>query len=232
MLNASLIRGSIQTMKFAKYIIFALILVLLDQGLKLWVHGSMAYGETIHIFGDWFKLHYILNPGIAFGLTPDFAYGKLLLSAVRLLAVVGLGWYTWHLFKKGAHKGLIATLSLIWAGACGNTIDSVFYGVLIDGNAVPGASTPWFHGRVVDMLYFPMIESNFPDWFPFWSGESFVFFSPVFNIADACISVGFITLLVFQGRFFPKEEKEEKPEVTKDMEETYIKPATDDIVVS
>ena len=91
-------------MKFWRYIIFALILVLLDQGLKLWVHSNMALHETIHVAGDWFKLHYILNPGIAFGMTPNFAYGKLILSVVRLLAVVGLGWYTWYLFKKGAHK--------------------------------------------------------------------------------------------------------------------------------
>lgn len=222
MQKASLIRLSILNMKFAKYIILALILVLLDQGFKLWVHGSMAYGETIHMLGDWAKLHYILNPGIAFGMEFDFEYGKLLLSVVRLLAVMGLAWYTFYLFKNKAHKGLVTTLSLIWAGACGNTIDSVFYGVLIDGNAVPGSPTPWFHGRVIDMLYFPMIESRFPEWFPFWSGESFTFFSPVFNVADACITVGFVTLLIFQGKFFPKEEeeKETSPEASESAPET------------
>ncbi|MFK7970309.1 MAG: lipoprotein signal peptidase [Bacteroidia bacterium] len=211
-------------MKFSRYIIFALVLVLVDQGFKLWIHSSMALGETQSIMGDWFKLHYILNPGIAFGLKLDFEYGKLLLSLVRLLAVVGLGWYTWSLFKKGAHRGLIATLALIWAGAFGNTIDSVFYGVLIDGNAMAGSFTPWFHGQVIDMLYFPMIESHFPSWFPFWGGERFTFFSPVFNIADACISVGFFVLLIFQGRFFPKEAPKEKEEDTSE-ESTSTEPA-------
>jgi signal peptidase II len=215
-------------MKFWRYIIFALILVLLDQGLKLWIHGNMALHETIHMAGDWFKLHYILNPGIAFGMTPDFAYGKLILSVVRLLAVIGLGWYTHHLYKKGAHKGLILTLSLIWAGATGNTIDSVFYGVFIDGNAMAGAPTPWFHGQVIDMLYFPMIEGAFPDWFPFWGGENFIFFSPVFNLADACISVGFVALLLFQKRFFPKEE-EEKEETVEETTNTEEQSAASDV---
>ncbi|MEZ4685373.1 MAG: signal peptidase II [Bacteroidia bacterium] len=108
-------------------------------------------------------------------MTPNFAYGKLILSIVRLLAVVGLGWYTWYLFKKGAHKGLVMTLSLIWAGATGNTVDSVFYGVLIDGNVMPGAPTAWFHGQVIDMLYFPMIEGFFPTLVSFLGRGAFHF---------------------------------------------------------
>lgn len=192
-------------MKFRKYIFFALLLVIIDQVIKLAVHQTMVLGETIHVVGDWAKLHYILNPGIAFGITPNFAYGKLLLSVLRMLAVFGLGGYVYYLYKKQAHKGLLATLSLIWAGALGNTIDSVFYGAFIDGNVVPGSPTAWFHGRVIDMFYFPMIDGTLPNWFPFWGGENFTFFSPIFNFADACISIGFFCLLIFQKRFFEEE---------------------------
>jgi len=183
-----------------RYYIISILIVIVDQVSKLSVHLNMSLGEEVSVIGDWFKLHYVLNPGIAFGIEFDFAHGKLFLTIFRLLAVIGIATYLYVLSNRQAHKILLFSLSLILAGATGNVIDSTFYGVILD-NAPFDAATPWFHGQVIDMLYFPLFNGTFPDWVPIWGNQSFQFFRPVFNIADASIFMGVTFILVLQNRF-------------------------------
>src|SRR5690606_15904947 len=134
------------------------------------------------------------NNGMAFGMEFGGEAGKLALSLFRILAVIGIGYGLHHLIQHKYHRGLILNVALIFAGALGNIIDSVFYGVIYNYEKL-------FHGRVVDMFYFPIIQGHFPTWFPIWAGEDFVFFRPVFNIADSAISIGVIMILIFQKRY-------------------------------
>ena len=187
-------------MEHIKYYILSLFIVLVDQISKLMVHLNMDPGEEIEVLGDWFRLHYVLNPGIAFGLQFDFIYGKLMLSIFRILAAACIAYYLYLLTKRKAHNSLLISLSLILAGALGNVIDSTFYGVILD-NAPGNAVSPWFHGQVIDMLYFPLFNGTFPEWLPIWGSQGFQFFRPVFNIADASIFVGVTFILVLQKRF-------------------------------
>lgn len=187
-------------MEHIKYYILSLLIVLVDQSSKLMVHLNMNLGEEVSILGDWFKLHYVLNPGIAFGIEFDLVYGKLLLTLFRILAASGIAYYLYYLAKKNTHKSILFSLSLILAGALGNVLDSTFYGVILD-NAPYNAVSPWFHGQVIDMLYFPLYTGSFPEWFPIWGNQSFQFFRPVFNIADASIFMGVTFILVLQHRF-------------------------------
>ena len=187
-------------MEHIKYYIFSLLIVLVDQSSKLMVHLNMNLGEEVSVLGDWFRLHYVLNPGIAFGIEFDFVYGKLLLTLFRILAASGIAYYLYHLAKNNSHKYILFSLSLILAGALGNVLDSTFYGVILD-NAPYNAVSPWFHGQVIDMLYFPLYNGSFPDWLPIWGNQSFQFFRPVFNIADASIFMGVTFILVLQNRF-------------------------------
>lgn len=205
-------------MKIYRYFLLALGVIAIDQAMKMWVHFNMdmnVAGE-IYVIGDWFRLHYLLNPGMAFGLKSDHEYGKLLLTLFRLGAMVGIGYYIVYLFKKKAHSGLLWCMGLILGGAVGNVIDSTFYGVLLN-NAPAGSPTPWFHGQVIDMLFFPLFDGYYPDWIPYIGGDYFLFFSPVFNIADSSIFIGVVTILIFQKKFFKVEEKEEV-ESTSDAE--------------
>ena len=161
---------------------------------------------------DWFIINFVENPGMAFGMTLGGEYGKLALSVFRIIAVAGIGWYIVNLVKKGAPKGLLIAMSLIFAGAIGNILDSVFYGIMFTDSyghvahifPEQGYAT-WLHGKVVDMLYFPLIEGTYPDWFPFNAGQRFLFFQPVFNLADTAISVGVGIIILFQKRFFAKD---------------------------
>lgn len=172
---------------------------------------EMGNGGEINVIGNWFRLHYLLNPGMAFGIKWENEYGKLALTLFRLIAMVGITYYLLMLIKKGVHTGLLVSMGLILGGAVGNVIDSTFYGVLLD-NAPIGSPSPWFHGQVIDMLFFPLFEGFLPEWLPFWGGEYFLFFSPVFNIADSSIFIGVVIILIFQRRYFPKEEESDSPE--------------------
>ncbi len=196
-------------MKIARYFLVALAVVLIDQTSKVLVHTYMYEGQTISVlpgnefarFG--FKLHYLLNPGMAFGIRWESEFGKLALTLFRLVAMVGIGYYLFKMASK-AHKGFLFCMGLILGGAVGNVIDSVFYGVIFN-NALEGSPTPWFHGQVIDMLYFPLFEFQWPQWLPLLGGKDFLFFSPVFNIADSSIFIGVVLILIFQKRFFAEE---------------------------
>lgn len=181
----------------------------------------MSIGEEIPVFEDWFLLHFTENKGMAFGLEISGEWGKLILSMFRLLAIALIGWYLFRIIGKKEKSGLILSISLIFAGAIGNMIDSTFYGLIFSesyhdvATVFPenGGYATLFHGKVVDMLYFPLYSGTYPEWLPFVGGQSFSFFRPVFNIADSAITTGVLILLIFQKKFFPKEEqKETKPE--------------------
>ena len=189
-------------MKITKFYLLSLAIILLDQVVKLLVHYNMDMGLAgqIPVFGDWFKLHYTLNPGMAFGMELGSEYGKLILTLFRLVAMVGIAYYLYYLANKRVHSGLLWCIALILGGAIGNVIDSTFYGVFLD-NAPYDAVTPWFHGQVVDMFYIDIWEGRVADWVPLWGGEYMALW-PIFNIADASIFVGVTFILIFQKRFF------------------------------
>ncbi len=193
-------------MKYAPYFLLSLIIIIIDQFIKLWVHFNMEMGITgqVVIF-DWLKIHYILNPGMAFGLKWDNMYGKLALSAFRIIATIGIAYYITYLVRKDAHKGLVWCVALILGGAIGNVIDGTFYGVFLN-NAPAGSLTPWFHGQVIDMIYLDIWEGNLPSWIPLIGGQYYSFW-PIFNIADASIFVGVFVIIFMQGAFFPKKEE-------------------------
>lgn len=204
--------------QYWKYFLITFIVVAIDQASKLLVHYNMTMGSLgeVNVIGDWFRLHYLLNPGMAFGLKLDTTYGKLILTVFRLIAIFAIANYMVKLTRKQVHSGLIFSLALILGGALGNAVDSIFYGVLLD-NAPANAPTPWLHGQVIDMLFFPMFEGHFPNWMPFVGGNEFLFFRPVFNLADSFIFVGVCLILLRQKTFFTDPAK--KKETTK-VEET------------
>ena len=201
-------------MKYGKYYLLSIGIIILDHVIKLLVHYNMEMGMAgqIPVFGDWFKLHYTLNPGMAFGMELGSDHGKLILTLFRIVAVVGIAYYLYHLATKKTHPGLLWCIALILGGAVGNVIDSTFYGVFLD-NAPYNASTPWFHGQVVDMFYIDIWEGRVADWMPIWGGK-YIALWPIFNIADASIFVGLAIILLFQKRFLVESqktvEKEEK----------------------
>lgn len=198
-----------------KSLLIVFLVLLIDQILKVWVKTHMYLGEEFSVLGNWFIIHFTENPGMAFGMEFGGGYGKLFLSVFRIIAVFGIAWYLYKLIKEKAPNLVVVSLSLILAGAIGNIIDSVFYGVLFSDSLnqlasfMPqeGGYTSFLHGRVVDMLYFPLIEGHFPSWSPIWANEQFMFFRPVFNIADTAISFGVGILLVFQRSFFSNEKE-------------------------
>ena len=202
-------------MQYFRFYLISILIIILDQTTKLLVHFNMelGYSGQIAVLGDWFKLYYVLNPGIAFGINFESEYSKFLLTSFRILASIGIGYYLFLKVKENAHKGFIICLALILAGAVGNVIDSIFYGVFLENNVIDGAFTPWFHGQVIDMLYFPLIEGTIPEWVPIWKGEPFLFFSAIFNVADSSIFIGVVTIMIFQKTFLPKDEEETKEEI-------------------
>ncbi len=200
-------------MNYWKYLLTALLIVLLDHLTKLLIHFNFAPGEE-YVIVDWFRLHFVLNQGMAFGMEFDFKYGKLFLSVFRIIATFGIGYYLIREAKKGVHTGFLTCIALILGGAVGNGVDSIFYGVLLEGNVMPDAPTAWFHGRVIDMLYFPLFDGFFPTWLPFVGGEHFSFFSAIFNVADSSIFVGAVSILLFQKKFFPEHNNKRKLDKT------------------
>lgn len=195
-----------------KSILFILLILLIDQALKIWVKTNMVLGQEYHLMGNWFIIHFIENNGMAFGMEIAGKFGKIILSLSRIAAVVGIGWYLVYLIKQKVSTGFIITISLIMAGALGNIIDSAFYGMIFSNSYYHVASmfppeggySSFLHGAVVDMFYFPVLKGTFPDWIPFRGGDNFIFFRPVFNIADSSITIGVALILIFQKRFFKK----------------------------
>jgi signal peptidase II len=183
-------------------------ILLVDQASKIWIKTNMMLGEHFNVAGEWFQIYFIENNGMAFGMELGGEWGKLALTLFRLVAVAGILYILRGMLKSNAARiGALAALSLILAGALGNIIDSVFYGPLFGYER-------WFHGRVVDMLYFPLWQGFLPEWIPLWGGDYFIFFRPVFNVADTAISTGVAMLLVFQRRYFPPDAPTASPTET------------------
>ncbi len=216
-------------MKKALYISLAILIA--DQASKIWVKTNMYLGQEFSVFGNWFIIHFTENNGMAFGMEFGGDMGKIALSVFRILAVSAIGYYLFTTAaKKDTKPGLIVAGSLIFAGALGNILDSMFYGLIFNDSyhqiaefmPEEGGYAPFLFGRVVDMLYFPLFSGTFPDWMPIWGGESFLFFRPVFNIADTAISTGIGMVIVWQKRYFPSDEAE-----TADKGETNTTTASD-----
>jgi signal peptidase II len=200
-------------LKRSTFVLLIIIGVLIvDQVLKIWIKTHLTYGEEFGILGlSWARIHFVENEGMAFGLSFGGSRGKLALSLFRIFAVVFLVYIIRTLIRAGETRGLLASFALITAGAIGNIIDSTVYGLIFSESSYHGGVAEMFpkgggyagllFGRVVDMLYFPVIDTILPEWVPLWGGERFQFFKPVFNIADASISTGVISLLLFHRRF-------------------------------
>ncbi len=191
------------------------LILIADQVLKIWVKTSMIIGSRgeIDMIGDWFILHFTENEGMAFGMKFGGDFGKIILSIFRIIAVIGIGWYLVRITRRKESFGLVLSISLILAGALGNIIDSAFYGMIFSESTyheaarlfpAEGGYSSFLHGKVVDMLYFPVIKGYYPSWFPLWAGNEFIFFRPVFNIADSSITVGVAILIIFQKKIFKK----------------------------
>lgn len=205
-------------MKARQIILIILGIIFADQALKFYIKLSYFQGEEHLMIGQWFRLHFVENEGMAWGWKFGGGFGKIALTLFRLVAVI---WGTFLLrdfIRKQYHKGFIICAAMIYAGALGNLIDSMFYGMIFEqsnpfnqnvARFLPpgGGYASFLHGKVVDMLYFPIVRNaHFPSWVPFWGGEELEFFRPVFNIADAAISTGVMIILVFQNKFFNKPE--------------------------
>lgn len=207
-------------MKLRKVIFIIALIIIIDQALKIWVKTSYPFGDTGVSGLSWFELYFIENKGMAWGWEFGGDWGKMILTLFRLAAVIFGTWYLGRIVKQHYSRGFIICAALIYAGALGNLIDSMFYGLIFEESSYsqvakifPGNGYAGFlHGRVVDMLHFPIIRNaSYPSWFPFvGKDDKFEFFSPIFNIADASISTGVITLLVFQKRFFKKNTPKEQ----------------------
>ena len=196
-----------------KSILFILLILIADQVLKIWIKTHMFVGQEIHILGNRGMLHFIENNGMAFGMEMGGKPGKLILSVFRIIAIFGIGWYLSTLIKNKANFGFILAVSAIMAGAIGNIIDSALYGMIFSesynnvAKLFPpgGGYSSFLHGRVVDMFYFPVINTHWPEWSPIKPGQSFIFFRPVFNLSDASITCGVFSILIFQKRMFREQ---------------------------
>ena len=189
--------------KGSKLLILGILLVVIDQIIKILVKTDMQLGETINVIGDWFKLHFVLNKGMAFGLAFGGLWGKVMLSVFRIVLFGALCWWISSLAKKEQTPvGVLVGLTMITAGAFGNIIDCLFYGIIWPETVMPGAPFAFMFGQVVDMFYFPLFDYKLP-----WMEYPRTFFGAVFNFADSCVTCGAIYLLLFQYRFFAKEEE-------------------------
>lgn len=215
-----------------KSILVTLVIVLvliLDQWLKIWVKLNINYGDGYNILGlEWAQIHFIENPGMAFGLTYGGVTGKIILSTFRIIMVGILIYILRSLIKSKEPIGLLISFSLIIAGAMGNIVDSMFYGLIFSGSHIhsglaqfmppEGGYAPFLQGKVVDMFYFPLIDTTLPDWMPFWGGERFQFFRPVFNLADSAISVGVASIILFHRKFFKQDKKKKEGTKAEDIQ--------------
>lgn len=203
---------------YTKPFLAIIIILIADQVLKFWIKLNMSLGQEFKVLGDRVLIHFTENNGMAFGMEFGGEAGKLALTLFRIAAVCAIGYGVVYMVKKKYHRGLILNVSLIFAGALGNIIDSTFYGMIFSESSyyqpavflpAEGGYSSLFHGKVVDMFYMPILQGIYPSWFPFWGGQEFIFFRPVFNIADSAISIGVIMILIFQKRYFKEEKKEE-----------------------
>lgn len=191
-------------------IIFIVLLLLIDQVAKITIKSTMTLGEEFNVIGSWFRIHFIENNGMAFGMEFGGRFGKIFLTLFRVVAVTGIGWYISKLIKEKSPKGLVFAFCLIFVGALGNIVDCLFYGMVFSDSygqvatMFPefGGYSSFLHGKVVDMLYFPLYEGFLPDWFPIWGGKHIIFFRPVFNIADSYISIGVFMIILFYRKYF------------------------------
>jgi signal peptidase II len=203
-------------MSLKKSIFIILLVLIIDQASKIYIKTTYSLSDGFEVF-DWFRIYFVENEGMAWGAKIPGQYGKLFLTLFRLVAIVGIGYWLWDAVRKKSSRILIVAVALIFAGAMGNIIDSVFYGLIFDDSHhniatfMPdaGGYGTLFHGKVVDMLYFPLWKGYLPEWLPIWGGDYFTFFDPVFNIADSSISIGVALLILFNKKAFPKKEEEE-----------------------
>lgn len=190
-----------------KPILLIILVLVVDQALKVWIKTNMMLGQEIAFF-DWFIIHFTENKGMAFGMEFGGNIGKYILSIFRIIAISAIGFYLTQLVKLKTKKGIVFSIALVLAGAIGNMIDSAFYGLIFSesygqlASVFEGGYSGVLQGKVVDMFYFPIFKGILPNWIPFKGGDYFIFFRPVFNIADAAISVGVINLLLFHRKFF------------------------------
>lgn len=213
-----------------KPLLIAFLVLFVDQFIKIYIKTHFFLGEEVQVAGNWFILHFTENNGMAYGMEFGGRFGKLALTTFRILAVGGIFWYLLDLIRKKEDKLYTICIALIFAGALGNIIDSAFYGVIFsDSNfdvarfmPEEGGYSTILHGKVVDMFYFPIIKGHFPSWFPIWGTEDFIFFRPVFNFADASISVGVAIIILYQRRFFGK--KKANPEQEQVTSSTAVQP--------
>lgn len=203
--------NSMHLSKGKQVTIIVLLLLIIDQAVKLWIKTHMTLGESIPVFGSWFQIYFIENNGMAFGMQLGGTFGKFALSSLRLVLIGFIIYYIVKLIKMDASRGILTGMALILVGAMGNIVDSMFYGLIFNESTFTSAASifpdeggyaPFLFGKVVDMLYFPLVDTTLPDWVPFWGGEHFIFFRPIFNIADSCITIGVGYLLIFHRKFF------------------------------
>jgi len=212
-------------MSLKKSILIIIVVLLIDQISKVYIKTHFVLGEEIPVF-DWFRLLFVENEGMAWGAKIPGQYGKLMLTLFRIVAIGGIGYWLWDSIRKNSPNILTISIALIFAGAMGNIIDSVIYGIIFSDShhqlatflPEAGGYGTLFHGKVVDMLYFPLWSGYLPEWLPIWGGDYFSFFEPVFNIADTSISVGVGLLLFFNKRAFPKEESIETSSETEKLD--------------
>lgn len=211
--------------RLTQSVLIVSLILIVDQVVKIWVKSTMSLGDEFSVIGNWFIIHFVENNGMAFGFEFAGQYGKIFLSVFRIAAVLAIGWYLLKLVKRtNIPMGFIVCVSMIFAGAIGNIIDSALYGLIFSDSygkvatlfPDAGGYASFLHGRVVDMFYFPLFQGHYPNWVPMLGGEEFLFFRPVFNIADSAITVGIFCILIFYRRLF--SELDGKKKATPDEE--------------